>query len=72
MSERREKCNEERRMLMYAITLEEFNLSTGILVNNSQLGWCVIPIRPSPSLLDKLEILWISDQGGSRMKMILN
>jgi len=59
-------------MLMYAITLEEFNLSIGILVNNSQLGWYVIPIRPSPSLLDKLGILRISDQGGSRMKMILN
>ena len=57
---------------MYAITLGESNLSTGILANNSQLGWCVVPIRSSPSLLDELGILWISDQRGSWMKMILN
>jgi len=65
MSEQREKHNEERQMLMYVITLEESNLSTGILANTSQLGWCVVPIRSLPSLLDKLGILWILDQGGS-------
>ena len=72
MSEWREKRNEERQMLMYAITLGESNLSTGILANNSQLGWCVVLIRSLPSLLDELGILRILDQRDFWMKMISN
>ena len=59
-------------MLMYAMTLGEYDLSAGILVNNSQLEWCAVPIRALPLLLDELGILWISDQGGSWMGMISN
>ena len=72
MSEWREKHNKERQMLIYAITLGESNLSTGILANNSQLGWCVVLIRSLPSLLDELGILRISDQRDFWMKMISN
>ena len=57
MSEQREKCKEERWMLIYVMTLGESDLSVGFLVNNSQLGWYVVPIRSLPSLLNALEIL---------------
>ena len=54
------------------MTLGESNLSEGILANNSQLGWWVVPIRVLPSQSNELGILRISDQGGSWMKMMLN
>jgi len=43
------------------MTLGESNLSEGILANNNQFGWWVVPIRVSPSQSKELGILWISD-----------
>ena len=54
------------------MTLGESNLLEGILVNDNQFGWWLVPIRDLPSQSEELGILQISDQGGSWMKMILN
>ena len=52
-------------MLIYAMTLEESDLSAGFLVNNNQLGWYAVSTRSSPSLLKVLGILQILDHGDS-------
>ena len=54
------------------MTLGESDLSEGILANNIQFGWWLVPIRGSPSRIEELGILWILDQGDSWMKMMLN
>ena len=72
MSLRSRNCREERRMLMYAMTLGESDLFDGILANEIQLGWWLVPIRGSPLQLEELGILWISDQGGSWINIMSN
>ena len=54
------------------MTLEKSFLSDGILAKETQLGWWLVPIKGSPLLFEVLGIFWISDHGGSWIKMILN
>jgi len=54
------------------MTLGESNLSKGILANDIQFGWWLVPIRDFPSQIEELGILRISDQQGSWMKMMSN
>jgi len=72
MSLQSRKWNEERWMLMWAMTLGESDPSEGILANDNQFGWWVVPIRVSPLQSKKLGILQISDQGDSWMKTMSN
>jgi len=54
------------------MTLGKSIPSDGIHVNKIQLGWWMVPMRGSPSQSEVLGIFWISDQGGSWIKMISN
>ena len=72
MSLQSRKCREERRMLMYTMTLGKSDFSDGILANKIQLGWWLVPIKGSPLQSEELGILQISDQGGSWINMMSN
>ena len=61
MSEHKEKRRGERRMLMYAVTLGEVALFTGLIVKSSQLGWWTIPMKFSPSLFAELGTWQMTD-----------
>jgi len=54
------------------MTLEKSALTDEILANKIQLGWWMVPMRGSLSWSEVLGIFWISDQGGSWIKMISN
>jgi len=54
------------------MTLGKSAPSNGILANKIQLGWWMVLMRSSLSWSEILGIFWISDQGGSWIKMILN
>ena len=52
------------------MTLGKSLSSKGILAKEIQLEWWLVPMRGSPSQHEVLGILWISDHGGSWIKMM--
>ena len=58
-------------MLMYAVTLGEVTLFTGLIAKSSQLGWWTTPMKFSPSLFTVLGTWQMMDQGGSWMRIML-
>jgi len=52
------------------MTLGELLLLEGGLANAIYLGWWQVPIRGSPLQFEELGTFWISDQGGSWIKIM--
>ena len=70
ISQCKEKQREERQILIYAVTLREYALFTGLVANRIQLGWWTVPIKFLPSLFALLGTWWMTNQGGSWMSIM--
>lgn len=71
MSFWRERHNWKRQIFMYKMTLGKSFSLHGDPEKLIHFGWLEAPTTLSPSLLEELEIVQVTDHGGSWMKRML-